>query len=192
MKTKFILLLVMLMSLSTLLQAQNSSIEKRIQLARDKYPERLEKIAGVKQYEEDEIPNVNYLTVVRKQNWAGAGQSNDKMEYYYDTVEGEFDTQPRAYILVMIRRTYNMGSREVFEEYVYDDQGQPLFWFSKYPDFDGNQIELRSYFAADGSLIRTLNKGNVEKDEAKRACSNARKNFGLFKKAFQAIYGVAY
>lgn len=54
------------------MMAQNKKEEARVQLAREKYAEGLANIAAVKQYEADDIPAVNYTTVVRKQNWAGA------------------------------------------------------------------------------------------------------------------------
>ena len=69
--------------------APNKNADKRVKLAREKYPQRLEAISSVKQYEKDEIPNVNYLTAVRQQNWAGSGQSKDKTEYYYTEIEKE-------------------------------------------------------------------------------------------------------
>ena len=73
----------------------NKNADKRVQLAREKYPLRLQVISSVKQYEKDEIPNVNYLTAVRQQNWAGSGQSKDKTEYYYTEIEKEYAFKPK-------------------------------------------------------------------------------------------------
>jgi hypothetical protein len=68
------------------MMAQNKKEEDRIQLARDKYAEGLGLVSSNKQYEADEIPAVNYTSVVRKQNWAGGGQSVDKMDFYYNEI----------------------------------------------------------------------------------------------------------
>ena len=170
----------------------NKNADKRVQLAREKYPLRLQVISSVKQYEKDEIPNVNYLTAVRQQNWAGSGQSKDKTEYYYTEIEKEYEPHPVGYTLLIVRRSYNIGSQEFFEEFVYDDDGNPLFWFSKYGLPEDSKIELRGYFDADGTLVRTLAKGTDDKEEVNTAFAAAKENIVLFKKAFQAIYGVTY
>ena len=170
----------------------NKNTDKRVKLAREKYPQRLQTISSVKQYEEDGIPNVNYLTAMRQQNWAGSGQSNDKTEYYYTEIEKEDEPHPVGYTLLIVRRTYNVGSQEFFEEFVYDDDGNPLFWFSKYGLPEDSKIELRGYFDADGTLVRTLAKGTDDKEEVNTAFAAAKENIVLFKKAFQAMYGVTY
>jgi hypothetical protein len=172
--------------------APNKNADKRVQLAREKYPLRLQTIASVKQYEKDEIPNVNYLTAVRQQNWAGSGQSKDKMEYYYREIEKEDEPHPVGYTLLIVRRTYNVGSQEFFEEFVYDDDGNPLFWFSKYGFPEDPKIELRGYFDADGTLVRTLTKNITDKEDINLAFAAAKKNIVLIKEAFQAMYGVTY
>ena len=84
--------------------AQNKKEEERVQLARDRYAAGLENIAINKQYEQDEIPAVNYTSVVRKQNWAGGGQSVDKMEFYYNEIEDDMEPYPVGYSLVLVRR----------------------------------------------------------------------------------------
>ena len=193
MRTKMIVLAVTLLSVCAALSAQDkNAVDKRVQLARSLYPQRLEKIASVRQYERDEIPNVNYTTVVRKQNWAGAGQSADKTEYFYAEKEAEGEPNPVGYVLLIVRRTYNMGSRDVFEEFVYDDDGNPLFWFSK-SGYDGEKkVELRGYFSANGLLIRSLTKGTDDKELVQHDFDAAKKNILSYKKAFQTLYGVVY
>ena len=174
------------------MQAQNKNADKRVQLAREKYSLRLQSISSVKQYEKDGIPNVNYLTSVRRQNWAGSGQSKDKTEYFYTEIKEEEEPHPAGYTLLIVRRTYNIGSQEFFEEFVYDDDGNPLFWFSKYGFPEDAKTELRGYFDADGTLVRTIVKGTDDKEGTDTAFAAARKNIVLFKTAFQAMYGVTY
>lgn len=70
-------IMVLLLCFALPMMAQNKKKEERIQLARDRYAAGLENISINKQYEQDEIPAVNYTSVVRKQNWAGGGQSVD-------------------------------------------------------------------------------------------------------------------
>ena len=194
MKTKvFSLSILLLLSLGFGMQAQNRKMEHpRVQLSREVYPQRLEHIAYVKEFESDGTPNVNYLTTVRQQNWAGSGQSVDRVEYYYKEIEEECEPNPLGYILLMVRRTYNMGSQNVFEEFVYDDDGYPLFWYTKY-GFEGEeQSELRGYYDVDGSLVKSLVKQGKGSGEVDAVYDNARKSFSLFRQAFDALYQIEY
>ena len=199
MKKQMIFVLALLLGFVMPALAQNKKVEDRIQLAREKYAERLEHIAVVKEYEEDEIPAVNYTTIVRKQNWAGSGQMVDKMEFYYFEIEEDAEPYPVGYTLVMMRRTYNIGSTDYFEEYVYDDEGNPLFWFTRYGYAKDDMVELRGYFAADGTLVQTICKKADENGDMKtcgleedfnEAFADAQKHFGQFKKVFHDLYDI--
>lgn len=192
MKTKSIVLSVLLVCICTALSAQENKADQRVKLARQLYPLRLDQVGTIKRYEEDGIPSINYLTSIRQQNWAGSGMSKDEMKYYYREIEGEADPRPVDYVLLFIRRTYNMGSMNVFEEYTYDDDGNPLFWFCRY-GFEGQKRnEMRGYFDADGTPVRSLNKSDATPEEINARFSAARKNFFLFKQAFNALYKVQY
>ena len=122
---------------------KNEKVEARVQLARDRYAEGLNAIAEQKAYEKDGIPDINYTTVVRKQNWPGSGMSTDKMEFYYQEVYDDEGIEMLGYAPLIIRRTYNMGSIEAFEEYVYDEGGNPLFWFTRYGYYEGKSYDFK-------------------------------------------------
>lgn len=181
------------------MMAQNKKEEERIQLARDRYAAGLENIAINKQYEQDEIPAVNYTSVVRKQNWAGGGQSVDKMDFYYSEIEDDMEPYPVGYSLILVRRTYNVGSTDHFEEFVYDNEGRPLFWFSRYGSAKDNMTELRGYYDSNGKLIRSICKKSDPNGEMKTceldeemedAFSPVFDHFIALYAAFQAIYSV--
>ena len=181
------------------MMAQNKKEEARIQLAREKYAEGLGLISSNKQYEEDEIPAVNYTSVVRKQNWAGGGPSVDKMDFYYHEIEDDMEPYPVGYALVMVRRTYNAGSADHFEEYVYDDEGKPLFWYSRYGYSKTSMTELRGYYDANGKLIRTICKRADQNGELKTCdmdeeledvFSRTFDHFIALNAAFQSVYSI--
>lgn len=181
------------------MMAQNKKEEERVQLARDRYAAGLENIAINKQYEQDEIPAVNYTSAVRKQNWAGGGQSVDKMEFYYNEIEDDMEPYPVGYSLVLVRRTYNVGSIDHFEEFVYDNEDRPLFWFSRYGSAKDNMTELRGYYDSNGKLIRSICKKSDSSGEMKTceldedmeyAFSTVFDHFIALNAAFQAIYSV--
>lgn len=199
MKKQKILLLALLLGLVLPMMAQNKKVEDRIQLAREKYADRLAQIAQIKQYEEDEIPAVNYTSVTRKQNWAGGGPSVDKMDFYYHEIEEDMEPYPVGYTLVMVRRVYNSGSTNHFEEYVYDDEGNPLFWYKRYGYSKEEMVELRGYYDANGQCIRTICKRADENGEMKtcdldeeleEVFSSTFDHFIALKAAFQAIYSI--
>lgn len=192
-------ILLLLLGLSLPIFAQNKKEEARIQLAREKYAEGLANIAAVKQYEADEIPAVNYTSVVRKQNWAGAGQMVDKMEFYYTEIEDDMEPYPVGYNLVIVRRTYNVGATDHLEEYVYDNDGKPLFWFTRYGNSKDTMTELRGYFDDNGQIIRTICKKADTNGEMKtckpdegmeEAFSLVFDHFMALHAAFQGIYSV--
>ncbi len=202
MKKQIIIVLLLLVSIAMPVAAQKTdkNVEERVQLARDRYAVGLENISINKQYERDEVPAVNYTTVTRQQNWAGSGMTIDKMEFYYNEIEDDMEPYPLGYKLVIMRRNYNIGSFEALEEYLYDDDEHPLFWFTRYNDY-GQIVELRGYFDTDGSLIRTICKTKDDNgkmttcdlnDDFEGRFNLAKSNFKRFKKAFQSLYDVEY
>lgn len=202
MKKQIILVMLLLVSIAMPVTAQKNDkkVEERVQLARDRYTLGLNKIATNKAYEKDEVPAINYTTIVRQQNWAGSGMMNDKMEFYYDEIEEDMEPYPVGYNLVIMRRNYNLGSFEAMEEYVYDEEGYPLFWFTRFDDF-ANIVELRGYFDKDGSIVRTICKTKDDSgkmtacdlnEEYEMRFNTAKNNFNRFKNAFQSLYDVEY
>ena len=177
MKKPFTIILFLL-GVTFPLAAQNLDKQgDRIQLARDRYAEGLAKIAEMKSYQEDGIPNENFLSVVRKQNWAGTGMQVDRMDFYYDEVVEEYKPYPIGYSLVMVRRSYNVAAREFLEEYVYDEAGKPLFYFTRFEEFiegldDASKIELRRYYDENGNIIRLITKMSDESGRMKEINEN--------------------
>ena len=163
--------MALLLCLVLPVMAQNKKVEDRIQLARDKYAEGLSLISSNKQYEEDEIPALNYTTVVRKQNWAAVGQRVDRMDFYYHEIEDEYEPYPVGYALCMVRRTYNVAARQYLEEYIFDDNEKPLFFFTHFEDVlssvDAFEFEVRYYYDENGKVIRSIYKMKDENGKMK-------------------------
>jgi len=208
-----VLLLMLSVAMPVAAQKNDKNTKERVQIARDRYAQGLEKISDTKQYESDGIPAVNYTSIVRKQNWAGAGMTNDKMDFYYNEIEDEMEPNPVGYELLMVRRSYNMGSMDYFEEYVYDTEGNPLFWYTQFGYKEGksyyNKFELRGYYYADGSLAQTICKKMDDKGEMKSCSINeplseyseatlestfthALDHFEELKTVFTTLYGMQY
>ena len=121
------------------------------------------------------------------------------MDFYYHEIEDDMEPYPVGYTLVMVRRVYNAGSTDHFEEYVYDDEGNPLFWYTRYGYSKEDMVELRGYYDANGQCIRTICKRADESGEMKtceldeeleEVFSSTFDHFIALKAAFQAIYSV--
>ena len=194
-----ILALLMGLAVPTMAQSKNKKVEDRIQLAREKYAEALENIA----YQMDEGTPANYTTVVRKQNWAAVGERTDKMEFYYNEIEEEGEPYPVGYALLMARRTYNIAVRDHLEEYLYDDNGKPLFFFTRFQEFISGvdyfpTFEIRLYFDENGEMIRSIYKMSDENGKMKEFTEKTHPellnelyldfDFSYIKNVFDAIY----
>ena len=160
MKKQSILLLVLLVGLAmpTLAQNKNKKVEDRIQLAREKYSEGLALIA---ENSADQYP-LNYTIVVRKQNWAAVGMRSDSIWFYYNELrDDEEEPYPDGYALRMVHRTYNVAARDYLEEYLFDDNGKPLFFFTHFEEMlnsveDSFEFEARYYYDENGNIIRSI------------------------------------
>lgn len=203
-KRSLILLLLLAGFVMPLLaQSKNKKVEDRIQLARDKYTDGLALIA----YNSDEGHPVNYATVVREQNWAAIGPKTDKMEFYYKEIEEEYEPYPVGYTLCMARRTFNQTVRNHLEEYVFDDNGKPLFFFSRFEeivigaDIDYAPVfEIRLYYDENGHIIRTIYKMSDENGKMQEFTAKSHPkilesinyyinpSFSYIQKIFDAIY----
>lgn len=209
MKKQTILLLVMLLGLAMPILAQNKKVEDRIQLAREKYTEGL---ALVTENEEKGVPG--YTKIVREQMWAAIGPRVDTMRfYYYELRKDEREPYPDGYALRFARRQYNVSVCRHLEEYLYDDKGKPLFYFSRFEEFlneedcgfhlYGNpesglpEFEVRLYYDEKGKVIRSIYKmldenGKMKEMTASQAeilkkCSYETA-FTYMKNVFDAIY----
>lgn len=161
------LLMVLLMCLSLPILAQNNKkVDDRIKLAREKYAEGLALIA---ENSADQYP-LNYTIVVRNQNWAAVGMRSDSIWFYYNELrDDEEEPYPDGYALRMVRYTYNQAARQHLEEYLFDDNGKPLFYFTRFEevllntDVDyGPVFEVRLYYDEGGKEIRSIYKMSDE------------------------------
>lgn len=211
MKKQTIIILALLVgfAMPALAQNKNKKVEDRIQLAREKYAEGLALVA-----ENEEEGRPGYATVVREQMWAAIGDKTDRMEFYYNELRDEEENPyPDAYALRMVRRTYNITVRDHLQEYLFDDQGKPLFYFTHFTELVDEsdcgfplyvnaevglpEFELRLYYDEKGKVIRTIYKTLDENGKMKEISeSQVEPIKGLFldpdftyvKKVFDAVY----
>jgi hypothetical protein len=203
MKKQIIIIMALLVGfvMPTMAQSKNQKVEDRIQLAREKYADGLALISA---NGEDEYP-LNYTTVVRRQNWAAIGEKVEKMDFYYHEIEEEENPYPVGYTLRMVRYAYNIAARDYLEEYIFDDNEKPLFFFTHFVEILNSadystEFEVRYYYDENGKVIRSIFKLMDENGKMKEITSKSHPevvkeldeitspSFDYVKKIFDAIY----
>ena len=90
---------------------------------------------------------------------SGKNQGNEMVTTFNYTVRGEGKTTETLhffYPLYFITRSYNIGKRKYYEEFLFDtDTDQLIFAFMQDYDQNGKKIDRRFYFK-DGSVYDTL------------------------------------
>lgn len=130
-------------------QAQNAQVAN----IRKMYAEAKEIIANKKKAEvppDETVVTSNYMA-------PGAGPIKDVTHYFYS---GEYDENLRNvyYTPYFITRSYNVGARDFYEEFLFD-KGSLVFYFSK-----SQNDETRFYFGAGGFFHEVI-KGEKQMDE---------------------------
>ena len=198
----FVFMLFLAFSLPAMAQNKDPKMEARIQLARDKYAEGKDLVA---QNEDKETP-FNYATVVRKQNWPATGQRTEETKFYYNEIGNEEEPDLKGYALRMVCNTYNVAARNYYEEYLYDNNGRPLFYYAQYDEINQNysgKTELRQYYDEAGEVIHTIYKTSDKDGKMQKISANSNSevvesgkfmlrfvsdNFAHLKAVFDAIY----
>lgn len=181
-------------------KAQNND---RIKYIREKYTEAQNKIKGITEYGSEEVAYKNYTTMTRYQNWSAVGPCHYTSQYYYDEIyEDDTEPYPSSYAIVMVLNSFMVAGYDVYEEYLYDNDGKPLFFFKSYYDNDVNaKAELRAYYDKAGKVIQTICKTAGDDGKMKETTMQpsfqeminyAETGFTYFKKIFNDTYNSNY
>ena len=146
---RFVIMMVLCLCALGSVQAQNAQVAN----IRKMYAEAKEIIANKKKAEvppDETVVTSNYMA-------PGAGPIKDVTHYFYS---GEYDENLRNvyYTPYFITRSYNVGARDFYEEFLFD-KGSLVFYFSK-----SQNDETRYYFGA-GGFFHEVVKGEKQMDE---------------------------
>lgn len=146
---KIVLSIILCLCALGSVQAQNAQVAN----IRKMYAEAKEIIANKKKAEvppDETVVTSNYMA-------PGAGPIKDVTHYFYS---GEYDENLRNmyYTPYFITRSYNVGARDYYEEFLFD-KGSLVFYFSK-----SQNDETRYYFGAGGFFHEVI-KGEKQMDE---------------------------
>ncbi|MBQ9579007.1 MAG: hypothetical protein IJR28_05695 [Ottowia sp.] len=81
----------------------------------------------------------------------GAGQTQHKVELFFRMVPTEEPGHVRRQ-LYLARESFNVAARTFHREYLYDNAGAPLFFYTRYDTFDKGRVEQRYYYRS-GKLV---------------------------------------
>ena len=197
---KHTFLFLCLMALVMPLKAQNND---RVNYIRDQYTAAQNKIKEITEYGSEEPAFKNYTTMTRYQNQSAVGACHYTSKYYYEEVyENDMEPYPSSYAVVMVLNSFSVADHDVYEEYLYDSDGTPLFFFKSYYDYEAKaKAELRAYYGNDGKVIKTICKtaGDDGKMKETKMISSfqekidyAATGFAYFKKIFDDTYNANY
>lgn len=130
-------------------QAQNAQVAN----IRKMYTEAKERMANKKKSElpqDETVVTSNYMA-------PGAGPVKDVTHYFYS---GEFDENLGNvyYTPYFITRSYNVGARDYYEEFLFD-KGSLVFYFCK------SQNDETRYYFGSGGFFHEVIKGQKQMDE---------------------------
>ena len=146
---KIVLSIILCLCALGSVQAQNAQVAN----IRKMYAEAKEIIANKKKAEvppDETVVTSNYMA-------PGAGPIKDVTHYFYS---GEYDENLRNvyYTPYFITRSYNVGARDFYEEFLFD-KGSLVFYFSK------SQNDETRYYFGPGGFFHEVVKGEKQMDE---------------------------
>lgn len=156
---RIVIVLIMLM-LGACANAQNANVQTRVAEIRKMYNSEMEWINTM--LGDETIPD-DYISAKVRHNNAGSGQSDETIEFYFSD---DFDEEIGYYVsrVNFVRRTtvYTVSENKSYEEFLYDDEGLPAFYYTSFPTYlkEGDDlvlkyVELRAYYDK-GVQIHTI------------------------------------
>lgn len=99
----------------------------------------------------------NEVTLKATYMQPGAGQTQHKVELFFRMVPTEEPGHVRRQ-LYLARESFNVAARTFHREYLYDNAGAPMFFYTRYDTFDKGRVEQRYYYRS-GKLVVAVPEG---------------------------------
>gem|GEM_PF-1796566 len=168
MKTKLCLHMALALAcvcLSLPIQGQNS--KDKVKAIRQAYAE------AVEMTKYDEPLARTEMSIAVNRNVPGIGLQNKKIEFFGSTHDDE--EHFIVYDVRLVRVSYNVAARKFYEEFLFDENGEPLFYFCQYEGyfaetstkeekryyFDNRKLCSYSYKAKDAETGEALSAKNI-------------------------------
>ena len=169
MKRFSIVLIMLVLCIAT--HAQNADVQNKIAEIRKMYNSEMEWINTM--LGDETIPD-DYISAKVRHNNAGSGQSDETIEFYFSD---DFDEEIGSYVssINFVRRTmvYTVSESKSYEEFLYDADGFPAFYYTTFTTYlkEGDDlvekfVELRVYYDK-GVQFHTICKVGDDKSSLK-------------------------
>lgn len=129
---------VLMLAAITLASAQGKT--EKVKAIRQAYAE------AVEMTKIDEPHARTEMTMTLHRNLPGIGIQKRNVEFFGCAEYGE---EGASFSVRLVRVSYNVAARKYYEEYLYDENGEPLFCYMRYDGFFAETTtkeELRYYF----------------------------------------------
>lgn len=176
--------------------AQSADVQAKIAEIRKAYNNQKEWIETM--LSDEYIPD-DYVSAKIRHNIAGAGQSDGTVDFYFND---DFDEDIGRYVsyLNFVRRTiiYTIAESKTYEEYLYDDEGLPAFYYASFRtvmDSEVVYVEMRVYYDK-GVQIHCICKVGKDMSSLKEVKANDEfveymaaglQQFGTLKESFNKL-----
>ena len=167
---KQVILFAVMLILAGTVQAQNATVTKVRQL----YADAKQEIAKREQMKKDGVKPDDALVVTSDYMAPGAGPTHEVIRYYHCSGYDEL-LSTTFYRPFFMTRNYNVGAKEYYQEFLYDqtDDSNLVFFFQKSPDG-----EIRYYWGENGLAHQTVKgEGSIDDVFALRLATDLREAF---------------
>lgn len=97
----------------------------------------------------------NSMTTTMRYLVPGKGMATETVQFFFNTEQFGENNEFVNYQLFFVTRQYKLGDRKCYEEYLYNNNSQPVFVFIQDYDDNGKRQDKRFYYL-DGSIYKTL------------------------------------
>ena len=100
----------------------------------------------VSQKDEAQMQNNAILTL--KHNVPGSGPQTVRYELYFTPYSDNMAGDKMQHKLIFVQSSYNIAARSFYEEFLYDESGNPIFIYTHEPDWEGKMdfLDRRMYY----------------------------------------------
>ncbi len=168
-----LLTLVLFLSAMAACAQTSPAAKKDVADIRKLYTESKQEMDGLDKMEREGLPP-NKTVFSSHFNEAGTGPTKELITYYYRVAYDEASEMSMHRPFFIIRK-FNVAAREIYQEFLYDKNGELKFFFEKNPDG-----ETRYYYCKDD--VYDIVKGSMSMD-----CAFASRLSGELITAFNTI-----
>ena len=98
--------------------------------------------------QKDEAQMQNNAILTLKHNVPGSGPQIVRYELFFTPYSDNMEGGKMQHKLIFVQSSYNIAARSFYEEFLYDESGNPIFIYTHEPDWEGkiDFLDRRMYY----------------------------------------------